>query len=76
MSGFSAASCSTDKSKPMDIIYACKHIGYDYLYHFLMRPFVNFDRYYYQHATTVFTLNNVWFLVNLRVLQINLSIWI
>ena len=28
---FSTASCSTDKTKPMDIINACKHNSYYYL---------------------------------------------
>ena len=42
MCSFSATSCSTDKAMSMDIIYACKPIGYYYLQHFLKRPFCKF----------------------------------
>ena len=39
---FSADSCCTDKTKPMNIIHACKLIGYYYLQHFLKSPFYIF----------------------------------
>ena len=43
---------------------------------FLRDLFINFDRYYYKPATTVFILQNVWFLVPIRVVQIKLSLGI
>ena len=42
MSGFSADTCCTDKTKSLNIIYACKLIGYYYLQHFLKRTFYQF----------------------------------
>ena len=42
---------------------------------FLRDLFVNFDRYYYKHATTVFALNKcLVFSTDLRVLQIKLCL--
>ena len=40
MSGFSPDSSCTDKTKFMNTIYACKHIGYHYLQHFLKSTFL------------------------------------
>ena len=43
MSGFRPDSSCTVKTKFMNKIYACKHIGYHYLQHFLKRPFYKFE---------------------------------
>ena len=43
---------------------------------FLRDLFINFDRYYYKTAKTVFTIKNVWFLVEIRVVEIKLSLCI
>ena len=43
---------------------------------FLREIFINFDRYYYEAATTVFILINVWFFVQIRVVQIKKSLLI
>ena len=42
MSGSGPDSSCTVKTKFRNIIYACKHIGYHYLQHFLKRPFYKF----------------------------------
>ena len=41
---------------------------------FLRALFINLDRYYYKPATTVFILKNVWFLFQIRVVQIKESL--
>ena len=70
MSAFSPNSCCTDKTKFMNIIYACKHICYHYYNIFLRALFINFYPYYYKPSKTVFILKNVWFLFKIRVVQI------
>ena len=48
MSAFSPNSCCTDKTRFMNIIYACKHICYHYYNIFLRALFINFDPYNYK----------------------------
>ena len=59
---FSAYSCSTDKTKSMDVFQTHVNTLANTIQNIFLRElFINLDRYYYKPATTVFILKNVWF---------------
>ena len=63
MSVFSPDSCCIDKTKSMYVIQThLNTLATTSNNIFLRALFLNFDRYYYKPATTVFMLKNVWFL--------------
>ena len=68
-------SCCTDKTKSIDVFYTHLDTFAITIYNIFLRALlINFDRYYYKPATTVFLIKNVWFLVQICVLQIKQSL--
>ena len=64
-------SCCTDKTKSIDVFQTHLYTFAFTIYNIFLRVlFINFERYYYKSATTVFILKKVPFSVQIRVKQI------